>query len=282
MSNSSATVAITGATGAIGGLVARRLAEQGVAQRLIVRDLNRAPELPVAEARVAEYGNGAAAREALEGIDTLFMVSGKESATRREEHRIFIEAAAAAGVKHIVYTSFFAAAYDAVFTHARDHAEAEDLIKSSGMQWTLLRDNFYMDVMLHFVGEDGVLRGPAGDGRCSLVARDDVAAVATRILEAPEGHADKTYDLTGPGALTLSEVATAISAAQGRTVTFHNETLEEAYASRRAWPAEQWEYDAWVSTYTAIASGDLSEVSGDEQRIIGRPPMTFEQFLQTK
>lgn len=99
---------------------------------------------------------------------------------------------------------------------------------------------------------------------------------------APEEHAGKAYDLTGLEALNLFEVAEAISSAQGRTVTFHNETVEEAYESRRAWPAEQWEYAAWVSTYTAIASGELSEVSGDVQRVMGLPPMTFGQFLQAQ
>lgn len=273
-------VAVTGATGALGGRVARLLADRGVRQRLLVRDPDRAPELPGAEVAQVAYGDQEATRAALDGVKTLFMVSAKESATRREEHRAFIAAAAAAGVEHIVYTSFMAAAPDAVFTHGRDHDEAEHLIKGSGMSWTLLRDNFYMDIVPHFVGEDDVLRGPAGDGRCSLVSRADVARVAATVLENPRAHAGRTYDLTGPEALTMTEMAEALTRAWGRPVRFHNETIEEAYESRRAWPAEQWEYDAWVSTYTAIASGDLSGISDDVQAVTGQAPMTFAQYLE--
>lgn len=272
-------VAVTGATGALGGRVARILAERGVGQRLVVRTPDRAPRLHGSDVVQAVYGDQEATRAALDGVKTLFMVSAKESAGRREEHRAFIEAAAAAGVEHIVYTSFLAAAPDAVFTHARDHDEAEHLIKDSGMSWTLLRDNFYMDIIPHFVGGDDVLRGPAGDGRCSLVSRDDVAQVAATVLENPHAHAARTYDLTGPEALTMADMAEALTRAWGRPVRFHNETIDEAYESRRAWPAEQWEYDAWVSTYTAIASGDLAPVSGDVEAVTGRAPMTFAEYL---
>lgn len=273
-------LSITGSTGALGGQVARGLADAGVAQRLIVRDLNRAPQLPGAVARQAAYGDRPAVLGALEGVTTLFMVSGRESATRREEHRTFIEAAAAAGVQHIVYTSFLAAAPDAVFTHARDHDEAEALIKDSGMSWTLLRDNFYMDVLPQFAGDDGLLRGPAADGRCSFVAREYVARVVLQVLLNPQDHLNRTYDLTGPEALDLHQAAEIMTEALGRQFGFHNETIEEAYESRKAWPAEQWEYDAWVSTYTAIASGDLSGVSNDVERVTGRTPVTFQQYLR--
>lgn len=273
-------LAVTGSTGALGGAVAHALSQAGSDQRLIVRALNRAPQLPAAVASQAEYGDRSAALGALAGVKTLFMVSGKESADRREEHATFIRAAADAGVQHIVYTSFFAAAPDAVFTHARDHDEAERLIRDSGMSWTFLRDNFYMDVLPHFTGDDDVLRGPAARGRCSFVARDDVARVATAVLQEPTAHVNQTYDLTGPEALSLDEAAATMSKALGRPITYHAETVEEAYESRRAWPAEQWEYDAWVSTYTAIASGDLAPVSNDVERVTGRAALTFEQFLR--
>lgn len=275
-------LAVTGSTGVLGGAVARTLSQAGVAQRLMVRSLNRAPEIHGSTARQAEYGDRSAALGALEGVKTLFMVSGRESATRRQEHATFIQAAADAGVQHIVYTSFFAASPDAVFTHARDHDEAENLIRDSGMSWTFLRDNFYMDVLPAFTGDDDVLRGPAGDGRCSFVARDDVARVAAAVLQDPAAHVNQTYNLTGPEALSLQEAATSMSQVMGRSFSYHAETVEEAYESRRAWPADQWEYDAWVSTYTAIASGDLAPVTCDIQRVTGQAPMTFEQFLRAQ
>ncbi|CAH0182831.1 SDR family oxidoreductase [Microbacterium sp. Bi128] len=272
-------IAVAGSTGAVGGRVARDLAARGIPQRLLVRDAARAPELEGAEVHVAGYSDAAAAASALAGVETLFMVSASESADRVEHHRTFVEAAARAGVRSIVYTSFLAAAPDAVFTLGRDHAVTEEMIRASGMSWTFLRDNFYMDMMELFAGDDGVIRGPAGTGRCSLVSRSDVAATAVAVLRDPAAHADRAYDLTGPEALTLDEVAQKISAVRGQPVRFHDETVDEAYASRAVFGAPRWQVDAWVSTYTAIASGDLAGVSGDVEKVTGRPAQTFDEFL---
>ena len=108
-----------------------------------------------------------------------------------------------------------------------------------------------------------MIRGPAGDGAVSAVSLDDVAACAAKVLSTPDVHLDTTYDLTGPEALSFSEVAETLSRALGREVRYHDETIEEAYESRRKWPAPDWLYDAWVSTYTAIAAGELARVTDD-------------------
>jgi len=272
-------IAVTGSTGAVGGRVSRDLAARGIRQRLLVRDASRAPRLDGADVHVAGYSDAEAAETALRGVETLFMVSASETADRVEHHRTFIEAAARAGVGSVVYTSFFAAAPDAVFTLGRDHAATEDIIRGSGMRWTFLRDNFYMDMMELFAGDDGVIRGPAGQGRCSLVSRSDVAATAAAVVLDPAAHADRTYELTGPEALTLAEVAEKISAVRGHRVRFVDETVDEAYASRAVYGAPSWQVDAWVSTYTAIASGEQARISGDVEAVTGRRPQTFHEFL---
>lgn len=272
-------IAVTGSTGAVGGRVARDLAARGIPQRLLVRDASRAPVLEGAEVHVAGYSDADAAVAALAGVETLFMVSASESADRVEHHRTFVDAAARAGVRSIVYTSFLGAAPDAVFTLGRDHAVTEDVIRASGMTWTFLRDNFYMDMMELFAGDDGVIRGPAGDGRCSLVSRSDVAATAVAVLLDPAAHADRTYDLTGPEALSMEEVAQKISAVRGHPVRYVDETLDEAYASRAVYGAPPWQVEAWVTTYTAIAGGDMAVISGDVEAVTGRPAQSFEEFL---
>lgn len=273
-------IAVTGSTGVLGGLVAGLLAERGVPQRLLVRTPARAPRLPLSTVHTFSYGDGAATRAALEGVETLLMVSGSESEDRLAQHRAFVDAAAAAGVAHIVYTSFIAAAPDAVFTLARDHFATEEHIVASGMGWTFLRDNFYIDFMENLVGEDGVIRGPAGTGRAAIVTRADIARSAAAVLSSPAAHTSRSYDLTGPKALTLDEVAATISRVRGTDVRFENETLEEASASRAGYGAPPWQVDAWVSTYTAIASGAMAEVSGDVEEITGTPPQGLEEFLR--
>ena len=129
-------IAITGATGAVGGRVARSLAEDMRTDfRLVVRDPARAPDYDT-DLRVCEYADREAAVRALEGVEVLFMVSAAEAADRREQHRTFIAAAAEAGVGHVVYTSFAGAAADATFTLGRDHFDAEDALRGSGMGFT--------------------------------------------------------------------------------------------------------------------------------------------------
>ena len=272
------TTAITGSTGVVGGLVARELSAAGMPLRLLVRDTGRAPDLDRAVAERAVYGEPTTA---LEGVELLFMVSASESATRRDEHLAFVDAAAAAGVRHIVYTSFLGASADSTFTLGRDHFATEQHIRSSGMDFTLLRDAFYLDFMPSMVGDDGVLRGPAGDGRAAIVAREDVARTAARVLENPAAHLNQTYNLTGPERLTLAEVAATIEASTGTPTSFHNETIDEAYASRAIYGAPDWQVDAWVSTYTAIAAGDQDVESDDVERVTGRVPISLVEFLSS-
>lgn len=274
-------IAVTGATGAVGGRVARLLlgTDFRADVRLVVRDPARAPDFD-GDIRVCGYADEQAAVEALRGTDTVLMVSAAEARDRRTQHRTFIRAAATAGVRHLVYTSFAGAAADATFTLGRDHADAEAAIRETGMAFTFLRDNFYSDLLPTFADHEGVIRGPAGEGRVAAVARADVADVAVTVLREPAAHAGATYRLTGPEGLTLREVAERAGKVLDRPLRFEEETVEQAYASRRAaYDAEDWQLDAWVSTYTAIADGSVAEVTDDVERVTGRPARTIEQAL---
>lgn len=272
-------LALTGSTGHVGGDLARRLAEADVPMRLLLRTPSKAPDLPGAVVLESHYADDEVTRRSLEGVRTLFLVSAHETEQRLEQQLALIDAAAAAGVQHVVYTSFAAAAPEATFTFARTHFATEEHLKASGMSWTMLRDSFYIDFMEGLVGEDGVISGPGGDGACAVVTRADVARVAAAILQDPEPHRNRTYDLTGPQALTLIEIAEIIGRVRHREVIYHDETLREAYASRAGYGAPQWQLDAWVSTYTAIADGSMAHVSDDVERLTGQKPTSLEEFL---
>jgi uncharacterized protein YbjT (DUF2867 family) len=281
-----APIAVTGATGVVGGGVAQQLAARGIAQRLVVRSPHRAPAIAGTEVAGAAYGDAAAVREALQGIDTVFMVSAAENVDRVTEHLTFVDAAVSAGVRRIVYTSFLGAAEDAVFLLGRDHWRTEQHIRGSGVAFTFLRDNLYADLVPELAGPEGVIRGPAGEGRLSAVARADVIDVATEVLVAaaaaqsePSVHDGITYHLTGPEALTLTEMAKIITGVTGRPVRFENETIEQAYASRAGYGAPDWQVDAWVSTYTAIAAGEMAEVTDDVEGVTGHPAIGFRALL---
>ena len=272
------TIAITGVTGKIGGAVATELQDLAPRLRLLLRNPSRAPRLE-GQLAVADYSDAAASREALAGVNVLFMVSAGESPERVQQHEVFVDAAAAAGVKHIVYTSFLGAKPDATFTLARDHWYTEQHIRESGIAWTFLRDSFYLDFFPEVVDENGVIRGPAGNGRVGAVSREDVARSATAVLRNPAPHAGCAYDMTGPQALSLNDIARIIGEVWGKQVTYQDESLEEAYASRAHYGAPGWEVDAWVSTYTAIASGELDVISDSVQSLTGRPPLSLAELL---
>jgi NAD(P)H dehydrogenase (quinone) len=271
-------IAVTGASGSIGGRVARALA--GFPLRLVVRDAARAPSLAGADVAVASYRDVDAMRAAFAGAPTVFLVSASESADRVGEHRNAVRAAAEAGAGRIVYLSFMGAAADATFTFARDHFHTEQAIRATGIPFTFLRDCMYADYVPLLCGEDGVIRGPAGDGRAAWVTRADVADTAAAVLRDPASHANATYDVTGPEALTMEETAAKLARASGRQVRYVRETLEQARESRRPSGAPEWEIEGWVTSYAQIAAGDLEAVSDTVQRVAGHPPRSLDEFLR--
>jgi NAD(P)H dehydrogenase (quinone) len=260
--------------------VARLLAAHGCPQRLLVRNPAAAPDLPGIEVvGIPGYADGPACTEALQGVGTLFMVSARESDQRVEEHVTFVNAAAAAGVGHVIYTSLYRAAADAVFTFARDHWRTEEHIRASGLRWTFLRDCLYLDLIPMIGGPDGVIRGPAGNGRFSGVALDDVARVARAVLLSPEEHAGQTYDLTGPEELSMAEAAAIVTEVTGQPTRYVEETPEEAFASRASYGAPDWELQGWVTSYLAIAAGQQDGLSDDVERITGQRPVGLREML---
>lgn len=271
-----APIAVTGATGHLGGGVARQLHTRGVDVRLIVRDAERAPDLPGTEVGVAAHGDRDAMRRALQGADALYLVSGEESADRLEQHRTAVRAAAEAGVHRIVYTSFIRAAPDATFTLARDHFHTEQALAGTGIPFVALRNNLYADVLPLFAG-DGAIRGPAGDGRLAPVARRDIVDVSVVALLDPTVVGP--VDVTGPELLDLHEIAATIGDVTGTPVEYVDETLEEAYASRAGHGVPDWQVEAWVSTYLAIARGEMAVVSDTVERLTGHPATTFRDVV---
>ncbi|MFL5665800.1 MAG: SDR family oxidoreductase [Ktedonobacteraceae bacterium] len=277
MATSIPLIGITGSTGQLGGRVAARLAALGEPQRLLVRNLARAPQLSDAEVVQASYEDGASMRAALRGVHTLFLVSGYEQ-TRLEQHYSAIDAAVAAGVERIVYTSFLAAAPFATFTHAREHSFTEQRIRASGRRYTFLRPSFYLDKAPGWFSREGIVQGPAGNGTISWISRDDLADVAVAVLTTG-GHDGASYDITGAQALTLAEAAEQLSRVTGLPASYRPETLEEARASRAKFNPSDWELEAWVSTYLAIATGEMSIVSHTVQALTGHAPQTLADYL---
>jgi uncharacterized protein YbjT (DUF2867 family) len=212
-------------------------------------------------------------RAAFEGVHTLFLVPAAEAPDRVEQHYTAVDAAVAAGVQRVVYLSFVNAGPDSTFTLARHHHLTEERIRGSGVAHTFVRMNLYMDFIPAMVAPDGVIRGPAGDGRIGAVLRDDVADVVVEVLTG-DGHDGMSYDVTGPEAFTLTEAAAAMS------VRYEDETLEQAYASRAGYGAPDWEVEGWVTSYTAVAAGELDVVTDIVEQLTGHPPVRLADYLR--
>ena len=301
-------LAVTGATGELGGRVAARLARLGIAQRLVVRDPKRAPQLPGAEVvQASSYGDAAGMGRALSGVETLFLVSAHDrmnfaqrsttgiigSYDRGKQQTTAVDAAVAVGVQRIVYLSFLNAAADSTFILARDHFHTEEHIRAVGVPFTFLRMSLYTDRLPAIVSADGVIRAPAGLGRGSWVTRDDLADVAVAVLT-QSGHEGHTYDVTGPEALTYAEVAEQLSLVTGRRIFYQTVTPHEARATRMIsgldkYEAERlaltgkslsdYEVEVWVTHFMQIATGELSIVSDTVPRLAGHKAQTLSDYL---
>ena len=275
-------IGITGVTGKLGSYVANLVDKKGIASVHLARSPERAKLYASAEIRKMVYANSSEVVEALKGIDILLMVSARENPERVKEHKDFLDAAKLAGVEHIVYTSFYGADEKATFTLSRDHAQTEAYIKELGFTYTFLRDNFYLDFLIDIALENGEIRGPAGSGLVSAVARKDTSKVAAEILLNPKEWENQSLNLTGPEDLSMEEIVALLSKETGNAITYVDESVEEAYESRKKWPAQTWEYDAWVSTYTAIKAGEQAGVSTDVEKGLGRPAMTLIDVLKER
>jgi NAD(P)H dehydrogenase (quinone) len=280
-------IALTGATGSLGGRVAARLAAVGdVPLRLVVRDAGRAPRLRGAEVREnpGGYADPAGLTAALTGVHTLYLVSAAEAEDRLRQHLDAVDAAVAAGVQRIVYTSFVGARPDAVFTLVRQHAATEDAIRSTGVRHTFLRSSMYADFVPFFATvEDGtaVIAAPAGQGRTGFVSRDDIADVAAAVLQDDSPALDgQTLEVTGPEALSMAEAAAALAEVTGRPALYREQTVEEAWATRRPSGHPDWEIEGWVTSYLAIAAGELSAVTDVVPRLTGHPARTVAEHLR--
>lgn len=272
-------ILVTGATGHIGGRVAELLVQHGIAPRRLARDPGRAPDLAGSPVVAGDYSDRRALADAMADIDTVFLASaGGPPLKRAALHGNVIDAAAEAGVRRVIYLSFQGASATSPFPYSADHLLSEAHLKQSGLTYSILRDSFYLDLIPDLADEHGVVRNPGGEGLTAWVAREDVAQSVVAVLLG-NGHDQRTYDLTGPEAITLKDACHRLAASAGGWPRYEPETLEQGRAWRAATGAAEWEVEAWIGSYLAMGSGELAAVSDHVQTLLGRRPMSLEEYL---
>jgi NAD(P)H dehydrogenase (quinone) len=262
-------IVVTGASGKVGRMIAEIYARDGVPQTLLVRDASRAPVLPGAEIVVADFTDGAAVRAALRPGDRVFMVSVHEDVeTRIAAHRSFIDAAADAGVGLLAYLSIVNPSATAAFHHGRSHEATERMLLASGVPCAFLRMNLFLEELPMWFDPDGVCRGPGGQGRVSLIARPDVAAVSAAVVKGP-GYEGEALDLTGEEAHTLDELAALCSEILGRPFRYEPGTREAWVEGRIAAGIPAWDANIGIGSYDALADGEFDITSQIVRQVTG-------------
>lgn len=278
-------IAITGAAGHLGRHVIESLLSRGVAAQdlvAIVRTASKAEDLAARGITVAEapYEDVAALTEALQGVDRLVLVSGSEVGKRAAQHTNVLEAAKAAGVAFIAYTSLVNAETSEL-SLAPEHRETEALLASSGIDHVLLRNGWYWENYASNVDAaraTGHVFGAAGEGRVNGAARRDYAEAAA-VVVTTDGHAGKTYELGGQPSLTYPEIAQAVGTVIGAEVSYVDQSVEEYQQTLEGagLPAEVAQMIAGWDV--AIAGGALETASTDLEDLIGRPATTLAEAL---
>jgi NAD(P)H dehydrogenase (quinone) len=277
------TILVTGATGNLGRLVIASLLERGADPQSIIagaRDVAKAQDLGVRVAHL-DYAAPSSITAALEGVDSVLLVSGSEVGQRVAQHKAVIDAAKDAGVTKFVYTSApKATTSDLVL--APEHKATEELIAESGLPAVILRNNWYTEnyaADLARAAETGVLASGAGDGRVASASRRDFAEAAAVVL-LEDGHIGQVYELGGDVAWNYSDLAGAIAEVAGRDVTYQPLTADEQLAGLQAAGLDEGTAGFVVALDAGIAAGALADTDGTLARLIGRPTTPLVEGLR--
>lgn len=269
-------IAITGATGQLGQHVIANLLNTTAANQLVAVVRNPAKAEALSQkgvvVRQADYGDEAALTKALQGVDKLLIISSSEVGQRAPQHRNIINAAKAAGVKFIAYTSLLHADKSPLGLHV-EHVETEKMLADSGIPYALLRNGWYAENYLASAPaalEHGVFIGAAGEGKIASATRADYAAAAARVI-AEEGHAGKVYELAGDHGWTLGELAAELAKQSGKKVVYQNLSQADFAAALKSVGLPAGLADMLADSDVGASKGGLFDDSHTLSKLIGRP-----------
>ena len=284
-------ILITGATGNFGKATIDFLLKKNIPANNIaalVRDPAKAEFLKNngVNIRVGDYDDYSSLLIAFKGVDKLLLISGSDIVKRGTQQENAVKAAKEAGVKHIVYTSFERkneTGASPIATLAKAHIDTEKDIKASGMEYIIMRNNLYADVLPMFMGEKVLKTGiflPAGDGNASFAPRLDMAEAAANILKY-EGHENKEYVIANNINYSLNDVADFLSEISGKKVTYINPT-KEVYKDAMSKAGVPMEYIGMIADFSeAIKQGEFSTTKSDLENLLGRKPTTLKEYLKS-
>lgn len=287
-------ILVTGATGHFGSKVVDHLLKKGINPNqisVLVRNTAKADRLKELGVQIkqGDYNDYASMIEAFRGVDKLLLVSSNDRQSvenRIKHHKNAILAAQGAGVKHIVYTSFVRQPgfeKSAIADFQNSHVESEQYIKESGMEYTILQNAIYAEMILAFIGdkvaENGTILFPAESGNASWVLRDELAEAAACIL-VTDGHSEKTYTLTNAESVGFKDIARQISEVVGREIKYQSPETEEFKGILRKAGVPDLYIDMFIMWSKALAQHTMDKTDDTLSQFLGRRPTTVGQFLK--
>ena len=277
-------ILVTGATGLNGKELLRVLSASGVAVRALVRNPAKAEAiaaLPNVEIVQGDMAHPETLAAGLRGVDRAMLISSSDP-MMLDVQTNFIDATKQAGVKHVVKLSGIMPELDSAFRFARMHGEIEKRLEASGMAFTHLRAGEFMPAYFRQVPNitaKGAMFLPMEDARIASIDVGDIAEIAAKVLTGA-GHEGKTYPLTGPQALTMTEVAEKLSTAAGKTIRYVNVPPEAARQAQLAAGMPPYLADALFELFAERRNGKEAKVWPDAERLLDRRPTSFDEFAK--
>jgi uncharacterized protein YbjT (DUF2867 family) len=281
------TILITGATGTVGSEVVKQLSAKG--ENIIVKAAARSAtdntfeNLNRVQVVQLDYYKPDSLGVALKGVDKLFLLTPFQSNMVDLTSNLVSEAKKAK-VKYIAKQSVMGADAEPGITPGRLHRQAEKIIEESGIPFTFLRPNFFMQNFVNYYGNlirsQGAFYTPAGDAKVSFVDVRDIAAVAVKSLINDNQQKGSAYNITGGEALSYGQAAEILSKAVGKKINYVNVTDQDARKGMKDMSMDEWTIKSMIELFEITRAGYVSEISPIVEQVTGNKPITFSQFAK--
>ena len=275
-------ILITGATGKTGSATAKSLGEKGERFRALIRNEEKKEGLESlgGEVVIGSIENTDVVNQSMQGVKTvLVLLPNSESQLALEKQ--LVDSAKQAGVERIVKMSSIEATPDATSPIPKLHLESEEYIKQSGLAWTMIKPNFYMQNLLASAGtikDQGKIFLPMGEGKTGMIDTTDVGTVIAKVLS-EDGHESMNHEITGPEILSFYEVAEIFSKVLGKQVDYVDVPMDAYKETLGQFLTNQWHLDAVIDLFKGIAEGGIEDKTNTFNELTGETPKSLSQFL---